>query len=82
MNVGITGIAYALPARTELTDDLQRRVAGDLAVPDGLFRRTTGIVRRRVAEDDEYASDLAIDAATKVLAETGTRGVSWCSRGR
>ncbi|GAB2616598.1 3-oxoacyl-ACP synthase [Paractinoplanes abujensis] len=72
MNVGITGVAYALPARTELTDDLQQRVAGGLPVPAGLFRRTTGIVRRQVAADGEYASDLAADAATKVLAETGT----------
>jgi acyl-CoA:acyl-CoA alkyltransferase len=69
MNVGITGIAYALPARTESTDDLQRRVADGL--PAGLFRRTTGIRQRHVAADDEYASDLAIDAATKVLADTG-----------
>ncbi|MBU2666560.1 ketoacyl-ACP synthase III [Actinoplanes bogorensis] len=72
MNVGITGVAYALPARTELTDDLQERVAGGLPVPAGLFRRTTGIRQRQVAADDEYASDLAIDAATKVLADTGT----------
>nr|WP_221377872.1 ketoacyl-ACP synthase III [Actinoplanes polyasparticus] len=72
MNAGITGVAYALPARTELTDDLQQRVAGGLPVPAGLFRRTTGIRQRQVAADDEYASDLAIDAATKVLADTGT----------
>ncbi|MGK5677957.1 3-oxoacyl-ACP synthase III family protein [Actinoplanes sp. URMC 104] len=71
MNVGITGIAYALPARTVLTDDLQRRVSGGLPVPPGLFRRVTGIRRRQVAADGEYASDLAIDAATKVLADTG-----------
>jgi acyl-CoA:acyl-CoA alkyltransferase len=70
MNVGITGVAYALPARTESSDELQQRVAGGL--PAGLFRRTTGIRRRHVAADDEYASDLAIDAATKVLADTGT----------
>jgi acyl-CoA:acyl-CoA alkyltransferase len=72
VNAGITGVAYALPARTELTDDLQQRVAGGLPVPAGLFRRTTGIRQRQVAADDEYASDLAIDAATKVLADTGT----------
>jgi acyl-CoA:acyl-CoA alkyltransferase len=70
--VGITGIAYALPAREVATDDLQRRVAGHLLLPAGLFRQATGVDRRRVAADDEYASDLAVDAATKVLADTGT----------
>ncbi|MET0424225.1 MAG: ketoacyl-ACP synthase III, partial [Actinoplanes sp.] len=70
--VGITGIAYALPAREVATDDLQRRVAGHLRLPAGVFRQATGVDRRRVAADDEYASDLAVDAATKVLADTGT----------
>jgi acyl-CoA:acyl-CoA alkyltransferase len=41
-------------------------------VPAGLFRRTTGIRQRQVVADGEYASDLAVDAATKVLADTGT----------
>ncbi|MFF5078993.1 3-oxoacyl-ACP synthase III family protein [Actinoplanes sp. NPDC000266] len=69
MNVGITGIAYALPAREVTTAELQRRVAPKL--PPRMFEQATGITRRRVAADDEYASDLALDAATKVLAETG-----------
>ncbi|MEV4351588.1 ketoacyl-ACP synthase III [Actinoplanes sp. NPDC049596] len=69
MNVGITGIAYALPAREVTTAELQQRVAPGL--PPRMFEQATGIARRRVAADDEYASDLAIDAATKVLAETG-----------
>jgi 3-oxoacyl-[acyl-carrier-protein] synthase III len=73
MNVGITGIAYALPAREVPTADLQRRVAtaSGLLLPPRMFEQATGIRRRRIAADDEYASDLAIDAATKVLAETG-----------
>ena len=65
-------MAYALPARTELTDDLQQRVAGGLPVPAGLFRRTTGIRQRRVAADDEYASDLAIDATSGVRVNDAT----------
>ncbi|SNY60419.1 3-oxoacyl-ACP synthase III family protein [Paractinoplanes atraurantiacus] len=69
MNVGITGIAYALPAREVTTAELQRRVAPKL--PPRMFEQATGITRRRVAADDEYASDLAVDAATKVLADTG-----------
>ena len=73
MTVGITGIAYALPAREVPTDELQRRVAAasGLSLPPRLFEQATGIARRRVAADDEYASDLAADAATKVLAEAG-----------
>jgi acyl-CoA:acyl-CoA alkyltransferase len=72
-NVGITGIAYALPAREVATAELQRKVAvaSGLMLPPGMFEQATGIARRRVAADDEYASDLAIDAATKVLADTG-----------
>ncbi|GIF17644.1 3-oxoacyl-[acyl-carrier-protein] synthase-3 [Actinoplanes tereljensis] len=71
--VGITGTAYALPAREVPTADLQRRVAtaSGLMLPPRMFEQATGIRRRRIAADDEYASDLAIDAATKVLAETG-----------
>ena len=74
MNVGITGIAYALPAREVATDELQRTVAvaSGLMLPPRMFEQATGIKRRRMAADGEYASDLAIDAATKVLAETGT----------
>jgi 3-oxoacyl-[acyl-carrier-protein] synthase-3 len=73
MNVGITGVAYALPARETTTEQLQRRVAeaSGLRLPGAMFEQATGIRRRRVASPGEYASDLAIDAATKVLAETG-----------
>jgi 3-oxoacyl-[acyl-carrier-protein] synthase-3 len=71
--VGITGAGYALPPREVPTDELQRRVAeaSDLTLPPGLFRQATGIDRRRVAAGDEYASDLAIAAAEKVLADAG-----------
>jgi 3-oxoacyl-[acyl-carrier-protein] synthase III len=73
MNVGITGIAYALPAREVATGELQRTVAvaSGLTLPPRMFEQATGIKRRRMAADGEYASDLAIDAATKVLADTG-----------
>src|SRR4051794_470522 len=73
MNVGITGIAYALPAREVTTADLQRRVAeaSGLPLPPGMFEQAAGFRRRRVAADGEYASALALDAATKVLAAPG-----------
>ncbi len=74
MNVGITGVAYALPSREVPTGELQRQVAqaSGLTLPPTLFEQATGIRTRRMAADGEYASDLALDAATKVLAETGT----------
>jgi 3-oxoacyl-[acyl-carrier-protein] synthase-3 len=73
MNVGITGTAYALPAGELPTGELQRRVsqASGLSLPPRMFEQATGIRTRRVAAADEYASDLAVDAATKVLAECG-----------
>ncbi|GIE92800.1 3-oxoacyl-ACP synthase III family protein [Paractinoplanes rishiriensis] len=73
MNVGITGIAHALPAREVRTEELQERVAAasGLRLPPRMFEQATGIRRRRVVADGEYASGLAVDAAMKVLADTG-----------
>jgi 3-oxoacyl-[acyl-carrier-protein] synthase III len=69
--VGITAVASSLPERSVTTADLQERIAAasGLPLPAGMFARATGIERRRVAADDEYASDLAIRAARRVLAD-------------
>jgi 3-oxoacyl-[acyl-carrier-protein] synthase III len=69
--VGITAVASSLPAREVTTTDLQQRVAvaSGLLLPAGMFAQATGIDRRRVAADDEYASDLAIRAGRQVLAD-------------
>lgn len=71
--VGITAAAASLPAREVTTGDLQSRIAAasGLPLPDGMFAQATGIATRRVAADDEYASDLAVAAARQVLDETG-----------
>jgi 3-oxoacyl-[acyl-carrier-protein] synthase III len=71
--VGITAAAASLPAREVTTADLQRQIAtaSGLPLPDGMFAQATGIRTRRVAADDEYASDLAVAAARQVLAEAG-----------
>jgi 3-oxoacyl-[acyl-carrier-protein] synthase III len=71
--VGITAAASALPDTELTTTELQERVAraSRLPLPDGMFEQATGIARRRVAADDEYASDLAVRAARQVLDETG-----------
>ncbi len=69
--VGITAVASCLPEREVTTADLQERVAvaSGLPLPAGMFAQTTGIERRRVAADGEYASDLALGAARRVLAD-------------
>jgi 3-oxoacyl-[acyl-carrier-protein] synthase-3 len=71
--VGITAVAGCLPAREVTTADLQDRVAAasGLPLPAGMFAQATGIQRRRVAADGEYASDLATGAARQVLADAG-----------
>jgi 3-oxoacyl-[acyl-carrier-protein] synthase III len=69
--VGITAVASSLPDRSVTTADLQRRIAtaSGLPLPPGMFAQATGIDARRVAAPDEYASDLAIRAARRVLAD-------------
>ncbi|MEU7907534.1 3-oxoacyl-[acyl-carrier-protein] synthase III C-terminal domain-containing protein [Actinoplanes sp. NPDC049118] len=71
--MGITQVACCLPERQVTTADLQRRVtvASGLPLPAGMFAQTTGIRTRRVAADDEYASDLAIGAGRLVLEQAG-----------
>ncbi|MGX6601032.1 3-oxoacyl-ACP synthase III family protein [Micromonosporaceae bacterium Da 78-11] len=71
--VGITGVGYALPPHEITTAGLQEQVAraSGLTLPAGMFEQATGIVRRRIAAADEYASDLAIRAGRQVLDEAG-----------
>ncbi|OJF11745.1 3-oxoacyl-ACP synthase III family protein [Couchioplanes caeruleus] len=71
--VGITAVASALPEREVTTADLQQQVAAasGLPLPAGMFAQATGIDRRRVAAADEYASDLAVRAGRRVLAQAG-----------
>ncbi|MEV4443725.1 ketoacyl-ACP synthase III [Streptomyces sp. NPDC049577] len=71
--VGITAVGSCLPARESTSEELQEEVAraGGLALPEGLFRRATGIVTRRIAGDGEYASTLAAGAARRALAARG-----------
>ncbi|MEV8506138.1 3-oxoacyl-[acyl-carrier-protein] synthase III C-terminal domain-containing protein [Actinoplanes sp. NPDC051475] len=71
--VGITAVASVLPEREVTTADLQDQVAAasGLPLPAGMFAQTTGIDRRRVAADDEYASDLAVRAGRAVLDRAG-----------
>ncbi|MDT0448416.1 3-oxoacyl-ACP synthase III family protein [Streptomyces hesseae] len=70
---GITATGSYLPERTLTSERLQEEVAraAGLPLPRGLFRRTTGIVTRRVAADGEYSSTLALGAARRALRSAG-----------
>jgi 3-oxoacyl-[acyl-carrier-protein] synthase-3 len=71
--VGITAVGAALPQRVLTTADVQDRIAAGtgLVLPDRMFAVLTGIERRRIAADDEYASTLATRAARQALDRAG-----------
>ncbi|MFD1368015.1 3-oxoacyl-ACP synthase III family protein [Actinoplanes sichuanensis] len=70
MRVGITGVGAHLPEREVTTTELQDRIG---KLPRGLLARLTGIERRRIAADHEYASTLGLHAARNALASAGRR---------
>jgi 3-oxoacyl-[acyl-carrier-protein] synthase-3 len=72
-SVGITAARAFLPERAVSSDEMQDRISGAyrLGVPPGTLERRTGITRRRIAGDGEYASTLAIGAARQALAAAG-----------
>ena len=74
MNVGarLTGLAVHLPERQLSTDDVENRLAArGFQPPSGLIARLTGIAHRHVMPDDWQASDLAVAAARKLIANVG-----------
>jgi 3-oxoacyl-[acyl-carrier-protein] synthase-3 len=73
LRVGITGVGAFLPEQVVDSEQLRRRVAAGsgFALPAGVFERATGIVTRRVARPDEYASTLAVGAAHRALERAG-----------
>ncbi|MBB4917154.1 3-oxoacyl-ACP synthase III family protein [Streptosporangium saharense] len=65
MKARITGVATYLPPRTMTSAEVERRIEG--YVPHrGVIERMTGIRSRHVAEDDQQASDLAVEAARRL----------------
>ena len=68
--IGITAAAEFLPGQVLSSGQVQERVVSGpgIDLPPGIFEQLTGISRRRVARDDEYASTLAIGAARQALA--------------
>ncbi|MFD7325980.1 3-oxoacyl-ACP synthase III family protein [Streptomyces sp. NPDC059875] len=73
LRVGITGAGSCLPEQVVDSEELRQRVvAGSgFALPAGMFERATGIVTRRVARPDQYASTLAVGAARVALGRAG-----------
>ena len=64
---------YVPPARLD-TDAVEQRIvelSPGFRIPKGLISRVTGIRSRSVMAESEQASDLAVNAAAKVLASCG-----------
>lgn len=70
---GITAVGSMLPAEVLTSDSLQQEVAlrSGLTLPPTLLRQATGIVSRRVAGAEVYASTLAVGAARRALDSAG-----------
>ncbi|GAA3849713.1 ketoacyl-ACP synthase III [Saccharothrix violaceirubra] len=71
MGSRLAGVAVHLPEHRMSTAEVERRL-GPFTPPAGLVTRLTGVESRHVMRDDEQASDLAVAAARKLLADTGT----------
>jgi 3-oxoacyl-[acyl-carrier-protein] synthase-3 len=65
--VGITGLGVHVPERVLTNEDLERMVD----TSDEWIVERTGIRERRIAADDEAASDLALPAARRALERAG-----------
>ncbi len=65
MKARITGVATYLPQRTMTSAEVERRIEG-YTPHRGVVERLTGIRSRHVADDDQQASDLAVEAARRL----------------
>lgn len=67
--VGIVHATASLPDQVLTTAALAARVsaASRVAIPGRVVEQATGVVSRRIARDDEYASTFAIDAGRQAL---------------
>lgn len=70
----IAGVAAYVPERTMTSEEVEAKIRSDSDgfVPrDGIIEAMTGIRTRHVAEESVQASDLAVAASVKLLAEAG-----------
>ncbi|MEU8621570.1 ketoacyl-ACP synthase III [Streptomyces sp. NPDC048623] len=67
--VGITSVASCLPEREVTSRELQEQItaASGQRLPARMLERVTGIVTRRAAAADEFASTLAVRAARTAI---------------
>ncbi|MFI0355542.1 3-oxoacyl-ACP synthase III family protein [Actinomadura sp. 9N407] len=75
MRARIAGVAAYLPEHTLTSAGVEARVraaGGGYRPHPTIVERMTGIASRHVMRDDQQASDLAAEAARRVLAERGT----------
>ncbi|GAA2722299.1 ketoacyl-ACP synthase III [Actinocorallia aurantiaca] len=70
MRARIAGVAAYLPERTVTSAEVEARI-GPYRPHPTIVERMTGIRSRHVLRDDQQASDLAVEAAAKLLAEAG-----------
>ena len=70
VRIGITGLGTCVPDRVLTNDDLARLVDTS---DEWIFERT-GIRERRIADDDEALSDIALPAAQEALRDAGVSG--------
>ncbi len=67
----ITAIAGYAPARIVSNNEIEYRVNNQHHyLPEGSIERLFGVKERRFAEEEEQVSDLAVSAATKILANS------------
>jgi 3-oxoacyl-[acyl-carrier-protein] synthase-3 len=74
MRVRIAGVATFLPERRVSSHEVEERVrreSAGFAPRPGIIEATTGIRARHVADASVQASDLAVAASVKLLAEVG-----------
>ncbi|MFB4312498.1 3-oxoacyl-ACP synthase III family protein [Actinomadura sp. 21ATH] len=75
MRARIAGVAAYLPPRTMSSAEVEARVAasgGGYRPHPTIVERMTGIASRHLMRDDQQASDLAVEAARRLLDEHGT----------
>ena len=67
--IKIVGIATAVPVSKEKIAEKYGPIFGEKKV--AMFSKTTGVIERRVAKEEQCSSDFAYVAAEKLLAEKG-----------
>lgn len=69
----LTGVSYHMPEQVRTISEVEDKIAAsspeDVRLPHGMITRVTGVKQVHVMPDDWQASDLAVAAARKLIAE-------------